>query len=336
MKLKDIAEIAGVSVSTVSRVLNDPYSTAASPTKQAEIWKIARDGGYVPNEQARKLKKGEGSEEIRGTMYCLLATDSEEYRDDPFYTTLISAIRTEALKRNYVVEYSFSEQEREMPIKGDKAEGLIIIGRFSPDILPKLNKKYNKNIVYIGLNSIKAKCDKVFCSGYQGMRDVVKELCLCGHRNVGYIGVRNDSRLEGFSDEIKDAGINGCAENVFTKGNALTSELGYSQMKELLKKGNITAVVCANDITAIGALKACSEQEIKVPEEMCIIGMDDIEMTRYVSPALSTVHVPLDEMASMAVKLLADRIEGGHHNCVEIGFPHWIVKRGSGPKKEKT
>lgn len=344
MRLKDIAQRAGVSISTVSRVLNDQYTTAASPTTQELIWKIAREGGYVPNNAARQLKTGEFSENHAAPhriIYCMLATEPAEYNNDPFYTTLSSCIRTEALKHGFLVEYYFftpnleQEDSPSLPYSSH-AHGLVIIGRFRPEILPDLKKRFKK-IVYIGLNSINARCDQIVCDGYEAAQDAVKAFFAAGHRNIGFIGAPDDSRVAGYKLGLKSCGLpivpSSVVENI-----VLSSEGGYQGMNRLLDTMDpanpITAVVCANDTTAIGALRACKERKIPIPSKICLIGMNDIELLRDVSPTLSTMHVPLDEMGATAIKVLVDRIQGGHQQHIKINFPFWLVERESGPSRE--
>ena len=328
MKLKDIAEMTGVSMSTVSRVLNDPYSTAAGPEKKKEIWEIVQKSGYIPNREAKILKSG-ASVNSGKVICCMLATETEEYQNDPFYSTLVSAIRTEGLKQGYTVEYYFHDRPEKSTRDPEKAEGLIIIGRFNPEILKSLGCVF-KNIIYVGLNRIEARCDRIICDGGEAVAGLVRTLYDSGHRKIAYIGVGSDTRLDGFLSGCRSCGISP-ERSAFIRGRALTANLGYDMMNRVAETGGFTAVICGNDITAIGALKTCSERKIRVPEDISLVGMDDIEMTRYVTPALSTIHVPMDEMASMAVKLIRDRAEGGHSNHVEIRFPYWLVKRGSGP-----
>ena len=101
-------------------------------------------------------------------------------------------------------------------------------------------------------------------------------------------------------------------------------------MKELMERGSgLTAVICANDMTAVGALRACKELGIRVPEELSLIGINDIPNVRYVQPKLSSIHVPLDEMGKLAVRVLADRISGGHTLPIKVSLPYYIVERAS-------
>lgn len=341
MRLKDIAAAVGVSISTVSRVLNDPYSSAASPETQELIWKVARDGGYIPNPIARELQAGNAAATAaeNRVICCMIATDPKEYKDDAFYSVLTSSIRAEALRNNYIVEYYFygadQEKREPMPSRSKNVRGLIILGRFRVEILPELIDKF-RNIVYIGSKSIRARCDRVVCDGYDAMLEVVKCYHENGHRFIGYIGAPDDRRIDGYKAALREYGLPLKHEYV-VDSISLSSDEGYISMLRLLDNidpaQRMTAVVCANDVTAIGALAACKERGIRVPEDINIIGMNDIEITRYVSPTLTTVHVPMDEMGAYATRLLIDRINGGHQQSLEVRFPFWIVTRESGPTR---
>ena len=96
-----------------------------------------------------------------------------------------------------------------------------------------------------------------------------------------------------------------------------------------------TAFFCADDITAIGAMKAIKEHGLRIPEDVSVASIDDIDTAQYLTPSLTTTHIPLDEMGQMAAKILIDRIEGGHSKHVKILFPYDIIERNStaGPKK---
>ena len=92
---------------------------------------------------------------------------------------------------------------------------------------------------------------------------------------------------------------------------------------------DVTAVFCANDMVSIGALRACRDRNIRVPDDISLIGCNDVENVQYTSPMLSSVHVPLEEMGKMAVRILLDRVDGGHSSKLKVELPYSIIKRGS-------
>lgn len=109
-----------------------------------------------------------------------------------------------------------------------------------------------------------------------------------------------------------------------------STEEGYKGVCHLLKSGcDATAFFCADDITAIGAMKAIKEYGLRIPEDVSVASIDDIDTAQYLIPSLTTAHIPLDEMGKMAAKILIDRIEGGHEKHLKILFPYDIIERKS-------
>ncbi len=335
MKLKDIAQKADVSISTVSRVLNYPDTNAASKEVRDRIWTIVRETGYLPNENARALKNGSSlsSQETARSLYCLIATLPEEQKDDPFYSRLMASIEHEALKHKYILEYTFSAPDLANEntlhrLQEHSAQGLIIIGRFQPELLSRI-KKYFKNIIYTGLNTINVNCDQVICDGYHAVYDMVSYFHERGHEKIAYIGAKPDVRLNGYLDSMTFNHLPPDKRLIVTNV-ALSMNGGYRSMTNLINLNiPFTAVCCANDTTAIGALRACKDLNIRVPEDVSIMGMNDIETVQYVSPMLSSISVPLEEMGKTAVKILLDRIDGGHRLPIRSYLPYRIVERES-------
>lgn len=335
MTLKDIAARVGVSVSTVSRVINNKDTKAASQELQEKIWSIVRETGYTPNAAARSLKLGESdapnTNENRG-IACIVAR-SVDAIDEPFFLDLSRSIEKEAFKQGYNLRYTFSAFDLNSSttfniISNTKVDGVVVLGRFNSNLISFLKKHY-KNIVYAGLNSIDYSYDQIICDGYKASIAAVKYLANQRHTNIGYIGeVNNEVRYKGYSDALKELSLpinHKCIVN-----SHLSTDGGYNGAKELLRNNApITAIFCANDITAIGALKAIRESNLRVPEDISIISIDDIDMAQYVSPMLTTVHIPIDELGKITAKTLIDRIEHGHSLPIKIDIPFTIAKRES-------
>ena len=109
-----------------------------------------------------------------------------------------------------------------------------------------------------------------------------------------------------------------------------TSEGGYEGMKMLARTcDDLSAILCANDRTAIGVLHALKKLNFRVPEDISVISIDDIDIAQYMSPMLTTVHIPTDELGKMAFKVLLDRVSGGHRMPLKTFLPYYIAKRDS-------
>lgn len=178
MTLKEIAKEAGVSISTVSRVLNQPNTKAASAQVQERIWNIVRKTGYVPNPVARELRHALQPTPVMQSIYGLIACSPGEVRDDPFFPRIISSIEQEAFQSNFVLKYTYSMLEFQTPAAarqsgGCDSDNLIIVGRFQPSLLTSMKKRF-RNIVYVGLNNLEAECDQVLCDCFFAVRDTVR------------------------------------------------------------------------------------------------------------------------------------------------------------------
>lgn len=338
MKLKDIAERVGVSISTVSRVINSKDTKAASEEVREKIWSVVRETGYTPNIAARNLKLGKiNNTTIRNNdknIACIVAR-SRDAIDEPFFLDLSRSIEREAFKHGYVLRYTLSAFDLDTSnafntISNTKVDGVLILGRFNLN-LSNFIKKHYKNVVFAGLNSIDLSYnyDQVICDGYKASIAAVKHIASLFHTNISYIGeTKNEVRFKGFMDAMKELSLSINSKNIIN--THLSTHGGYKGAQKLLDNNtHTTAILCANDITAIGALKALKENGICVPKDISIISIDDISMSQYVSPMLTTVHIPIEQLGKMACKTLIDRIERGHSIPIKLEIPFNITKRES-------
>lgn len=334
MTLKEIAKEAGVSISTVSRVVNGNAPGAAGKEVQDKIWEIVRRTGYTPNTNARTLKMGEGREPAPASrsIACLFARTSDTVTD-LFFTSLSRSIEQEAFKRNYVLKYSFSSFDINHPgtfrlITDNHVDGVVILGRCDKALLKTL-KTYFNHVAYTGLNNLDAKYDQIICDGEQAAAAAVDHLTGLGHRRIAYIGeTREENRYTGYQTALARHRLPFRKE--FVTNVPLSSEGGYQGAKKLIASGcDATAYFCSNDITAIGAMKALQESGLNIPGDVSVISIDDIDTAQYLSPMLTTVHIPVTEMGQMTAKILIDRIEGGHRLPVKINLPFYIAGRES-------
>lgn len=342
MTLKEIAQEAGVSISTVSRVINQSNSKAASKEVQDRIWEIVRRTNYTPNTSARNLKAGTTSsgQASSRSIACLFAREPDAITD-PFFSQLARSIEKEAFKQNYILKYSFTAIDIQHPstfhlIADNHVDGVAILGRCNKQLLSFLKKHFNY-VIYTGLNSLNAKYDQVLCESTLASEHVIEYLIGLGHTKIAYVGeTQNEERYIGYCSTLRKHKIP--IQNEFVSNVMLCSEGGYRGAKALLAKTReMTAIFAPNDLTAIGVMRAIQEEGLKIPKDISVISIDDIDMAQYLSPMLTTLHVPLDEMGKMAAKTLIDRIEGGHHLPMRISMPFYLAVREScGPPRRNN
>ncbi len=350
MSLKKIAELTGVSPSTVSRVLNNPNYRCNDKDLRDKIWKAAMEMDYAPNEAARNLKKGD--ETYKKTYYVnILMVDRGGPLADPFSSELLRIIESEIYKKLCILANIWDEpilsndrkcrtENLDRLVSGlydsceGKADGLIVVGRCNGDAFKSLGK-YFKNIVSVNRSAAAYHVDEVFCNGYKTAAMAVEHLIENGHADIGYVGpCHNEARYNGFLECMKKHGLE--VEPDFIIETARSEKDGYEAMKRYLVMEDMpTAIYASNDIIAIGMIK-CLNRHKNLYFRPAVISNDDIEQAQFTDPMLTTVGVPKEELGRLAVELLADRIRHGHSSIVSVELQGKLIKRESCTSVEDT
>lgn len=329
MSLKQIASMVGTSVSTVSRVLNNTSPSCASKDLQDKIWNAAKEIGYQPNEAARTLKKGGESDSRLSRIIIVLARVAAE--EDPFFSELLRSLEIELFRQKAVIDEVI---HADGPFQKDfsNANGIIILGRCSSALLKQISEK-NKNIVGIWRNSMNFNIDEVICDGKKAAQLAINHLLSLGHQRIAYIGdCSYESRYVGYCDILFQNNIPLDYELIKqTNQTKKETEIAFSKLIEdkLTGKTDFSAIFCANDYTAIHVLELLGQQKPGIRRSISVISIDDIEDAQNTKPYLTTIHIPRQEMAHMAVMLLMDRISKGHKDVLRIEFSGRLINRDS-------
>ena len=333
MSLKKIAELVGVSPSTVSRVLNNTVSTCASPELKEKIWEAAHSLNYIPNSHARNLKTGAHTD-TAGYKIAVILSRFHSLDADPFFRELFHNIE-ESLFASSCLLHSVSASEQTDLSSLTAADGVIILGRCPDDFLNQI-KKYTRNIVGVDRNPTDFKMDEIICNGKTAAVKAMEHLLSLGHQKIGYIGdCSSESRYVGYCETL-------ITHNIPLNYNYICStdqtfDSGFTAMQTLMQQ-DITAVFCANDISALGALKALSDphpaesgrrKTSKANCNLSVISIDNIALSKTSSPLLTTVNIPKEDMGRMAVTILLDRIRHRHSEYLHVEFPCKIIERES-------
>ncbi|MCC8102563.1 MAG: LacI family transcriptional regulator [Clostridiales bacterium] len=338
MSLKRIAEMTGVSISTVSRVLNNRDYNCASEEIKNKIWAAAEEISYVPNESARNLKLGQNCQTPSpARRLAVILERFHSLDDDPFFRELFRSVEQEAFASGCTISRLFFSELHMEELSSEKADGYVILGRLSPQTLSAM-KKYSKNIVSVSRNPTQFELDEIICDGRSAAVCAMEYLIGKGYRQIGYIGdCSYEDRYVGYCDTMIRHSLPMDYASIIPTDQ--TEKSGIDAMKKLLERKRensaVDAVFCANDATAIGALKGWKEwrasgipnkKNAKMP---AIISIDDIKAASEVMPSLTTVHIPHEDMGKMAVKVLLDRIQKGHTEKIRVEFPSRLVIRES-------
>lgn len=332
MTIKEIAKLAGVSPSTVSRVLNINDSSAASIKTRERIWEIVRENNYIPNVNARNLKTPQVVSTKSKTLACIFARTTN-IKDEPFFSKIANSAEIEALKMGYLVKYYFTSVELssatiEKLLTDVNVDGIIILGKFNKNLISTI-RKHCKNIVYAAINTADFDLDQVVCDGRKAAITAVEYLHKMGHRRIGFVGDANDDiRFKGYADALRLLGLPVNFKDVVNC--RLTSEAAQQTMLRHIDENTLpSAFFCCNDVTAIGVIRALKERKIAIPNDISIISIDDIELAGQITPALTTIGIPKQEIGKMAARTLISRIENRHRLHMKIELPFQLVKRDS-------
>lgn len=337
VKLKDIAQETGVSISTVSRILNKGTSKKTSSKTAEKILESAQKLGFFSQPNMYKHAIVNSDKKVY-SIGCILTSQHETFVS-PFFSSLLAAIQNELAKISGQLQYNFFVTNIRDPgfsrfLVVDKLDCAIMLGRTTMDNITML-KNTIPNLVYAGVNKIGADIDEVICDGYEGVKHAINYCVSLGHKDIGYIGptqatfyVANEHRYTAFVDTIKEAGLQ--LRQNFIKDTILTSAAGYDSATEMIKHGSLpTAIFCANDSVALGVMRAFDDNNISIPDDISIIGFDNIDMAAYVKPALTTISIPTMELGRLAVKMLLDKIETSRKYPIKLNIPFEFVVRES-------
>ncbi|WP_248927967.1 LacI family DNA-binding transcriptional regulator [Paenibacillus hamazuiensis] len=339
--IKDIATQANVSPATVSRVLNNDATLSVSEETRDRIFDIAESIGYKPSRIKRMKKESEIASKQIG---LLLWISSEEEKEDPYFSALRLSIERACIEEGTpVARVIRGSQVDSLTFQG--MDGLIVVGSVDIDDIETIFPNRGAVVLVNHLLDIPG-YDSVKLNFRQAMEDVVSHLCEMGHQRIGMIGgceylyklgpvkkgrPSHDIRQVHFERLLKERGL--YRPELFVTGDWSTAS-GYEQMKRLLAASERpTACFVSNDPMAIGALRALHEQGVSVPDEMAIVGFDDIEVSAFVNPPLTSVKVYPEQIGKTAVHLLMERFAGREPVMqVTIGT-ELVVRESCGGKK---
>jgi len=326
LSIKDVARLACVSHSTVSRALaNSPSVNRATAER---IRKIAKETGYRPNTIGRSLATSRTH-----TIGFVVTTVA-----DPFVAEVAAGIEDVARQKGYAVflANSNAEPEREVAVvrsfQDRRVDGVIVMASRVGGLYMPLLEELRVPIMLVDNQYPGAFAHSISIDDRGGGRLVTSHLAALGHRRIGYIGDRNGmqsdtDRMAGYADALAAAGVEFNRAYV-AQGNGGPSG-GLEAMQSLLAlRERPTAVFCYNDMTAIGALRALHNAGCRVPADVSVAGFDDLQIAPFLEPPLTTVRQPKTEMGRRAASILLELLEGKELEA-QITVPGELVIRES-------
>lgn len=304
--MRNVAELAGVSVTTVSHVVNN--TRTVSPQTRQRVEEAMRDLGYRPNVLARSLRRGKTH-----TIGIILPDNT-----NPYFAEVARGIEDASFSQGYSVILCNSDNDLDKErfytnvLLEKQVDGIIFLAAgLSSDTIHNLQKR-GIPLVLVDRRVPDVDVDYVLADNQQGAWQAIRHLIDFGHHSIACIagpaGVQlSRERIEGYRLALKSAEINFDPQLVIEGDFKYQS--GYSAAREIFERGiPPTAIFACNDLMAIGVYRYAHEVGLHIPEHLSIVGFDDVHLAAYTNPPLTTVRQSKQEMGSLAVKLLLGRM----------------------------
>ena len=335
MDMRDIAKIAGVSSATVSRVINGLSSVR--PETAERVQRVIDELKFIPNGSATTLKYG------RSSTYGLIIPDIT----NPFFPEFIRSFEGILADTNHNMLMATTESQSLRMQKTiyrmlvSQVDGIVLLASEIETVPIEAVVNNRVPLVTMDRRLVGKGLSDVSVDSTSGMREAVKHLYKLGHRKIGYIGgsigpTISDHRLNSFVRAMSERGL--IAEEQFLREGNYRISGGEAAMTELLKlPAPPTAIITANDLTAIGALRVIHKAGLSVPGDFSMVGFDDIELSDIMYPPLTTLRLSRRELAKTCVSALEALLNDPQRTGVQYKVETALVVRDStGPVRKRA
>ena len=337
MNIREIARKARVSHSTVSRVINNV--TTVDPKLARRVQAVIEEVGYRPNYQAQAL--------ARGRSHTVGLIVSELSGGNPFFAEIILYFERAAVQSGFEVLISFADTETDANhvavcakrMMERQVEGIAVLTFGMEEQSPIAGEKTSLPVVYAGAERAIEGVRNIRINYLSGMRDAARHLADFGHERVGYLSGKLQlssmrQRFDSLRKALKAASIPFHKDLVAECDHTL--EGGAAGMASLLSLPNPpTAVLCCNDMAAIGALKTLSSRGLKPGKDISLIGFDDLPLCSFTQPSLSTIRFSPRELANLAFRALIEDIQETPTKQEYEYKTQFVLRESTGAPKQK-
>lgn len=327
--MKQIGEVAGVSQSTVSRVLGGAQGARIAARTRQRVLAVVQELGYSPNPLARGL---------RGARTALIGLIVREV-SDPFFATLIERIAVEARMRSHSVLLGYAHSQADDAVEltwvleTGHCDGLLLLGDLhdQPRLLERLAEPH-RPMLALCVGTRATAVPAINTDNAAGAQMALEHLWALGHRRIAFLdaGWLGDviERRERYAAFLTEHQLPHPASYIRVAENSLRG--GYAALRTLLRlSAPPSAVFAATDRLAAGAVKAALDAGLRVPHDLSLIGFDDSPIAEFTTPGLTTVRQPITEMAALAVSELLSMVGGGPAEPTVRRLPPILVVRDS-------
>ncbi len=332
MNLEEVAKKANVSTATVSRVLNNAIAVKGST--RARVMQAIDELKYHPNLHARNLAGGKSR-----TLGIIVSN-----MENPFFFDIIKAAESDAHSKGYEIVVANTDYQREQLVKSirlmlaRRVAGLaLIVSEMDPGLVHELTENKNPIVFYDAFTSEKGIWNIRIDYG-QGIERVVDYLHRAGHNRMAFVSHHSNLGPLGVREQTFRKTV--CDLSPAVEWTTITTvdglDGGRAAARAVLQSGfNPTAIICANDFMAVGVIRELHERGLRIPEDVSVTGFDDIKLSEYSYPSLTTVHIPRERIGHLVFSaLVPDSSETAPEAKDIIIETHLVVRDSTGPAKQ--
>lgn len=328
--IREVAKKAGVSITTVSRILNNDDSFNVSKITKEKVLKVIKQLNYERKKNKNRI--------LQSNISVIKCFDEKIENEDPYFVSLKINLENMLKKKVSKVRF-FDLEEIEKLIKYNEisnfslTDAVIFIGETSKEKL-KFFKSLNENIICVDVYDTDNITDYIKFDMRNSVEIVLNYIFKLNHKKIGLLVGRNKvvKNLVDFREKyFKEIMVkNGLYREEYLQIGDFSMESGYIMMKEILKlEDRPTAVFCGNDSIAMGAYKAIRENKLKIPEDISIIGFNDLKLSQYSIPPLTTIKIDTKLIAQETVNSLIELLEGKRDYHKKVFLPIELIERES-------
>ncbi len=308
MSIREIAKLAGVSTATVSRAIN--RVPTVDPQLAKRVWKVVKELGYYPNTQARTLVSG------KSRIFGLVVSEIT----NPFFPEIVQVFEDLAVEHGYellLTSTVHDPKRMELSVRRmieRRVDGIAVMTFGMEDLLLQDAKLRDVPMVFVDVGPHVARVSNIRIDYLHGIRQAVQHLAALRHERIAFISGPSDlksavARREAYEHSMREIGMR--VDPALVVEGDHSTDGGMAGMAKLLAlSSRPTAVLCSNDMTALGVMHKCYEEKVAIPDELSVVGYDDIRLAQFTLPPLTTVRMSQTELARLAFQGLLKEVQG--------------------------
>lgn len=323
--LKDIATKAGVSLATVSRVLNDDPTLSVKKDTKHRILEIAERLEYMSSSSKKPTAEGKQNHHFM----ALYSYKQKAEIEDPYYLSIRHGIETQCHKLGIEITNCY---DGEIEANLQKITGVLLVGKACKSIIDKLPQRLADSMCYIDFSESDGVCDCVDIDLARISKEVIDFFVAQGYDRIGFIGGQDEPNTADIREKafVDYGSLKAVVVDADIYRGDFSSLSGYHLAKKMLKKGDFpSAFFIASDSIAIGVLRAIHEFGLNVPNDIALISVNDIPTARFTFPPLSTIRIHSEMMGIQAVNLLVEKCRDGRALPLKVYVPSKLKLRGT-------